>query len=325
MRTVLKILGVLVLAAMLAACGGLAYLYFAFPKVAPATDHKAVSTPELIARGEYLAKHVNACIDCHSTRDWGRFAGPIVPGTEGQGGQMFDQSMGMPGRLYAKNITPAGIGTWTDGEVLRAFTTGVSRDGRPMFPLMPYPSYGRMDPSDADAVLAYLRTLKPIENRVPDSKLDFPMNLVVRTIPGDARPQKRPEPTDSVAYGRYLATIAGCGDCHTPAEKGTPLPGMDFAGGFEFQFPDGSVVRSTNITPDPETGIGGWDQAFFVQRFKKYAEAEQPSVKPGELQSVMPWTMYAGMTEQDLGAIHDFLKTLKPVKHSVERFTAKKA
>jgi len=323
MRTVLKLLGVLVLLAVFAAGAGIAYLALIFPKVAPAPDLKVASSPELVARGEYLALHVNVCIDCHSTRDWSRFSGPIVPGTEGQGGQRFDQSMGLPGALYAQNITPAAIGSWTDGELLRAFTTGVSRDGRPMFPLMPYLSYGKMDPSDAQAVVAYLRGLKPIQNPVPDSKLDFPMNLIVRTIPHDAQPEKRPDPSDMLATGRYLATIGGCADCHTPQNKGARVPGMEFAGGFEFQFPDGAVVRSLNITLDPETGIGGWDKAFFIQRFKKYAEAQQPAVKPGEFNTVMPWTQYAGMTEDDLGAIYEYLRTVKPVQHDVQRYTPK--
>jgi hypothetical protein len=98
---------------------------------------------------------------------------------------------------------------------------------------------------------------------------------------------------------------------------------MDLAGGFEFGFPDGSVVRSANITPDPETGIGGWDRAFFIQRFKLSGapEAANKPVAPGEYNTVMPWMVYAGMSEEDLGALYDALSTVKPVNHAVERFT----
>jgi hypothetical protein len=76
-----------------------------------------------------------------------------------------------------------------------------------------------------------------------------------------------------------------------------------------------------NITPDP-TGIGSWDKATFVSRFKMYADSGYvpQKVKAGEFNTVMPWTMYAGMSKQDLEAIYTYLKTLKPANNVVERF-----
>src|SRR5574341_1161205 len=107
------------------------------------------------------------------------------------GGQEFN--LGPAGRLYSKNITPAAIGSWSDGELRRAVTAGVSRDRTPLFPLMPYPHYGVMDEEDIHAVLAYVRSLKAIENRnIPARTLSFPLNLIVRTIPAPANPQPRP-------------------------------------------------------------------------------------------------------------------------------------
>jgi mono/diheme cytochrome c family protein len=199
MKLLFKVLGGLLVLALLAAGAGAAYLKLAFPKVGPAPQLQVVATPEAVARGAYLANHVSACMDCHSKRDWTKFAGPLVPGTLGQGGEVFDQSMGLPGRLFAKNLTPAALASWTDGESLRACTTGVTKDGHAMFPLMPYPAYGRMAKQDAEAIVAYLRQLAPIENAVPDSELDFPLNLIVGTIPHEAEPQPLPDRQNTLA------------------------------------------------------------------------------------------------------------------------------
>ena len=73
-----------------------------------------------------------------------------------------------------KNITPAAIGSWTDGELLRAVTQGVSKDGTPLFPLMPYPHFGAMDEEDVHAVLAYIRSLKAIENDTEAAQVELP-------------------------------------------------------------------------------------------------------------------------------------------------------
>ena len=92
-------------------------------------------------------------------------------------------NLGPAGVLYAKNITPAAIGSWTDGELLRAVTQGVSKDGTPLFPLMPYPHFGALDEEDIHAVLAYVRSFKAIESTPKPRQLNFPLNLIVRTIP----------------------------------------------------------------------------------------------------------------------------------------------
>jgi hypothetical protein len=99
---------------------------------------------------------------------------------------------------------------------------------------------------------------------------------------------------------------------------------MEGAGGMEFHWPDGSTVRALNITPDQATGIGDWSKDYFVKRFKlgeNMVEAHAP-VKTGEFNTPMPWEEYGGMTDEDLGAIYDYLhNTVKPVKHPVEKFT----
>ena len=77
-------------------------------------------------------------MDCHSQRDWTRLAGPLLPGMLGAGGQEYGKDYGLPGRFYGRNITPAALKTWSDAELLTAITAGVSKSGKPLFPLMPY-------------------------------------------------------------------------------------------------------------------------------------------------------------------------------------------
>ncbi len=103
------------------------------PNVGPPEDMTIEQTPERIERGQYLANHVMVCMDCHSKRDFSLFSGPIVPGSEGSGGEIFDQNLGFPGRFISPNITPAGIGNWTDGELYRAITCGLTQDVSPTY------------------------------------------------------------------------------------------------------------------------------------------------------------------------------------------------
>ncbi|TFV94674.1 c-type cytochrome [Algoriphagus kandeliae] len=304
---------------------GFVYIQMAFPSVSPAKELSIDYTQERIERGAYLANHVTVCMDCHSARDFSLFSGPPTPGTLGRGGDRFDHSMGFPGVFYAKNITPTGISDYTDGELFRVITTGVTNDGRAMFPLMPYMYYGKMDPEDIYDIIAYIRSLDPIQSDIPESEADFPVSLILKTIPKAAEPQKRPDPSDQVAYGGYLVNASGCIECHTQVDQqGAIIQDLAFSGGRKFQFPDGSVVASSNITPDTETGIGNWTSSQFVQRFKQYSDSSYltKKVQPGEFNSIMPWTMYAGMKTEDLEAIYAYLQTLEPQSNRVVRFTA---
>ncbi len=300
----------------------LTYVKTAMPNVGPPPDLKVAENPELIARGQYLANHVMVCMDCHSKRDWSKFSGPIIHEKIGRGGEVFDQKFGFPGRYVSKNITPYNLSKWTDGEIFRTITTGVNKDNKALFPVMPYKYYAQLDEEDIKAVIAYLRTLSPVEQTNPESESDFPLNFIINTIPEKANFQKRPESTNTIAYGKYMTTASGCRECHTKQVKGKVV-GEEFAGGFEFNFGNGKKVVSPNITPHA-SGIGNWTKVSFVKRFKTYTDSGYviPSVNmdKGEFQTVMPWTMYAGMKTEDLEAIYEYLKTLKPVDNVVVRF-----
>ncbi|MEQ8362108.1 MAG: c-type cytochrome [Cyclobacteriaceae bacterium] len=299
----------------------LLYVRMAMPRV-PVEDITIDYTEERIKRGEYLANTVTVCMDCHSVRDWSKFSAPPTPGTIGAGGDRFDQSMGFPGVFYAKNITPSSISRYTDGELYRVITSGVSKEGKAMFPVMPYPYYAKMDKEDIYSIIAYLRTLPPVNNEIPDGEPDFPMNFILNTLPAPANPQPKPSESDQLAYGAYLTNASGCIECHTNVDKGQIIPELAYSGGREFGFPDGSVLRSSNITPH-ETGIGSWTEEMFVVRFKMYADSAYvlPSVSPGEFNTIMPWTMYGQMKREDLAAIYAYLRTVKPLDNTVEKYT----
>jgi hypothetical protein len=246
-----------------------------------------------------------------------------MEGTLGKGGEVFPEEFGFPGTFYSKNITPYGIGTCTDGELFRAITSGVNKDGVALFPVMPHAAYGKLDREDIYDIIAYLRSLPSIKNDVPPSEAIFPMSVIINTVPKKAEFSKRPDKKDQVAYGKYLFTMASCTECHTKQDKGTPIEGMEMAGGFEFPLPVGTV-RSANLTPDKETGLGNWNEEMFVSRFKMYFDSSyvDPQVAPGSFQTVMPWKMYGQMEEDDLKAMFAYLKTIKPIKNQVEKFTA---
>ena len=323
MKKVIKILVYILALIVVAIIVLVTYVKLALPNVGKPEQISIERTPERIARGKYLANSVTVCIDCHSTRDWNQFSGPIIEGTEGKGGEVFDQKFGFPGSFHARNITPASLSNWTDGEMLRAIASGVDKNGKALFPVMPHPNYGKLDREDLYSIIAYIRSLKPIEHQVPASVPDFPMNFILNTIPQKATYSKRPDTSNVLAYGQYIFTAAACNECHTKKEKGAPVAGMELAGGFEFSIGSGGIVRSANITPDNETGIGKLTESDFLQKFKHYNDSSylNPSIKKNTFNTVMPWMMYRNMKEQDLKSLFSYIKTFKPIKNVVVKYT----
>lgn len=304
---------------------GFGYLYFRSPEMVAPSSIKVEITETRLARGKYLFHTIAACGDCHSERDFTRFGGPVVEGREGVG-SVFPPELGFPGTIVAPNITPdseTGIGQWSDGEKIRAIREGVSRNGEALFPLMPYQDFRHMSDEDVCSLVAYLNTLKPVKNKLPRSKIDFPVSILIKSAPkpaGDVPPVDR---SNQLKYGEYLVTLGGCRACHTPTEKGEPVPGKLLAGGEVFSAPVGTVV-SANITPDPDTGIGKWSEQDFINKFyqyRRYVQSGSPKVGP-EGFTLMPWLPLCQLPEEDLKAIFAFLKTQKPVYNPVETHPA---
>ena len=297
--------------------GGFAYLSAMSPKQRPASTSAIERTPARVERGRYLAENVLDCVNgCHTKRDFRRFGGPVVTDIVGAGAPCMAGDT-MPGRICPSNITPDrehGIGAWTDGEIMRVIREGVTRDGRATF-LMPFVDYAAMSDEDTGSVVVYLRTLRPSSAPDEPSRIDFPINIVMKFLPKPLDgPVPEPNHSDPVAYGRYLTTIAGCRNCHTPVDDHhSPLPGMDFAGGQEFAG-DWGRVRSTNLTPDVSGTIHTMSREAFIARFKAFADPVAAVPVPDGQNTVMAWLAYARMTDEDLGAIYDYLKTVRPIK-----------
>lgn len=325
MKKVFKVILIILLIIVVAISGVALYVKTALPDVGAAPDIKVTITPERVARGKYIANYVSICMDCHSHRDWNFYAGPIIEGSFGGGGEKFDKESGFPGTLYSKNITPYALHNWTDGEIFRAITSGETKSGKALFPLMGYPAYGKMDKEDVYSIIAYVRSLPENKNEVPERELDFPMNFIVNTIPSKAALSVKPDTNNAVAYGGYLITIARCVECHSKVDKGEVIAGTEFGGGREFIFPNNTTCVTPNITPDKETGIGNWSKEMFIQRFKLYRDTSYhpKALAKTDFNTVMPWLMYSGMTSKDLSSIYEYLQTVKPIKNSVQHFIRK--
>lgn len=316
---ILKIMGMILLVVIILVFAGGLYVNFALPDTGKVSEIKIEPTPERLARGKYLANHVSVCMDCHSSRDWSIFSGPIVDGSLGKGGELFDEQAGFPGKIYSSNITPHALGGWTDGDLLKAITTGVNKNGKALFPVMGYNRFGKMDKEDVYSIIAYIRSLKPIQNDVPNTTLNFPVSLINKTLPKPAEFQKIPSVQDTVNYGAYIVNAAGCVDCHSKMDKGAIVPGSEFGGGMEFKQPSGTI-RSSNITMHKTNGLGNWSREMFVQRFRAYADSnlKPRAIAKNELNTPMPWILFSGMTTNDLEAVYTYLKSLKPIDNKVE-------
>jgi hypothetical protein len=193
---------------------------------------------------------------------------------------------------------------------------GVSKDGRALFPQMPYQTYGAaLSDEDALAIVAYLRTLTPVKNDPGRTEINFPVSMFVRAAPAplEASPPPAPPPSDKLARGKWLLKVAMCNDCHdTVNERMEKVPGMDLAGGFKFPLPAGKGhVVAPNITSDPATGVGAYSDEDLRRVF------DEGTGKAGRPLYVMPWKHYGGMTDEDKDALIAALRQVPPVSHVV--------
>lgn len=262
----------------------------------------------LLKRGEYLMNGPVACGNCHTPRNQDM---SFQEGMEFAGGfKIVDPAL----EVYAANITPdpeTGIGTWSDEEIITAIREGKTPDGEIIWPPMPVPTYNNMSDDDVKAIVAYLHTIKPVHNEVPESKYNIPQQAMP-----PAKGAPAPDPSDKVAYGDYIVNaLAHCFECHTPmGENGMPDMAKLGAGGFEIELAPGMNVRTANITPDPETGIGSWSDDDIK---KAITQAVTPTGQ--KLAPPMPYPFFANMTAEDLDAVVAYLRTVPPVVNEVER------
>jgi hypothetical protein len=281
---------------------------FLGPKARALTNRTFERTRQRFERGRYIATGLSGCVYCHSPHDWPAPGTPMVAGKEASGEVL--PYAGLPGRIVAPNLTPdqeTGAGSWTDDQLARAIREGVGHDGRALFPIMPYQHYRNM--SDEDLALP------AVHNLLPATEIIFPVKYLIRSAPEPiAAPVADVASSDQLKYGTHLTDQAGCIDCHTPQVRGQNVPGMDFAGGFPFTGPWGTVA-SANITPDP-TGIAYYDETLFLNVIRT------GQVRARNLSPIMPVMVYKNLTDDDVKAIFAFLRTTKPVKHRVDNSEA---
>jgi mono/diheme cytochrome c family protein len=316
MKTFAKILLFTLSGIVMAAGAGVGFLQLRKPAMQQPRDIRIERTAERLARGKYIFNLAD-CDGCHSPRDFSRFDGPVIESRRGSG-TVMPPEMGLPGVVAPPNITPdleTGIGKWTDGERVRAIREGVDRDGRALFPMMPYASFRHMSDEDVYSLVAYLDSLPPVRNVVPQTHLKFPVSLMIKSAPQPVKaPVPPPDHTNKAKYGEYLVTVAGCMGCHTPT----------LSGGEKFVMGTGVVVVSANISPDIYTGTGRWTEQDFVDRFtqyRDYAENGSPQVGP-ESFTLMPWLNFCRLPENDLRAIYAFIRTKQPVYKAVDTHPA---
>jgi mono/diheme cytochrome c family protein len=260
-----------------------------------------------LERGAYLVNSIMACGNCHTPMGPN---GPL-PGMDLAGGNVFEEK---PFTARAPNITQdreTGIGSWTDAQIARAIREGIRPDGTLIGPPMPIELYRQVSDTDLAATVAYLRTVKPVANKIAKSEYRMPLPPAygppVVSVPDVPR-------GDKVKYGAYLAGPLGhCIECHTPMSG----PGQrDFAnstgaGGFELRGPWGLAITA-NITPHRDTGIGKWSDAQVKRAITQAIRADGTPLNPP-----MGYAYYARMTTADLDALVAYLRSLKPVKNAV--------
>jgi cytochrome c2 len=224
---------------------------------------------------------------CHFNGDLGALAG----------GNAFEGDFGV---VYTRNLTPhaTGIAAFTDEQLADAIRFGKGADGRNLF-IMPH--YAGMADQDVADLIAYLRSMDPVENEVPDRELAFepPAFEITEEPPAVA-------PTEPVARGEYLVSLARCTMCHTPSnDDGSPNMDMFLAGA-----PFRSSV-APNLTPDEATGLGIWTDDELVEFLATGVYFD--GTEPGAAMKNIIDRGISQLTDEDRQAIVAFLRSLPPV------------
>ena len=183
-RILLISLGGLVVLLAIAITFTIGWRPFFGPKARATTNRQFERTPDRLARGKYLVQGLLGCEGCHTPSDWTQHGAPKVAGQE-LAGQQFDVP-GMPGTVVAPNLTPdpeTGSANWTDDQIARAIREGIKHDGSTLFPMMPYSEFKDMSDEDLASVVVYMRSVPPVRNPLPATKINFPVNLLVRSAP----------------------------------------------------------------------------------------------------------------------------------------------
>ena len=292
MRRVLKWIGIILggIAGLLVIAVAVLYV-IGYQKLTNSQQYKATdnftvpTSPEAVARGQYLVNSTAGCFGCHG---------------DGAKGNIF--SDGLPfGTLAAPNLTSGrgGIGgIMTDADWNRAIRHGIGHDGRLLL-IMPAEHFSHLSDADLGAVVAYVKTLPPMDNPVPTRSLALPAYLFVGSgmfktgaeqIDHSAAHPASVPPAETADYGAYIVELATCRDCHGPN-----LTGQTDGGG--------GAPAGPNISPTGE--VGAWTKEQFINTIRT-------GLNPAghQLSDDMPWKVFQNMNDTDLGAVYAYLHSL---------------
>ncbi|MBN8992054.1 MAG: c-type cytochrome [Rhizobiales bacterium] len=279
----------------------------------PSGAKAAERTGSPTERGAYLVNTIMACGNCHTPRD---ADGKPVAERALSGGLAFNTPAFV---ATAPNITPdkdTGIGSWSDAEIKRALVQGSRPDhgrlaGVQLAAIMPANFYKALLPDDLDAIIAYLRSVKPIRNEVPDPVYKVPVKR--DPYPDADAGFSKAMLADPVRRGAYLVTIGHCMECHSAWSRGV----SDFKaglgrGGRAFPLREGTPDAAPgsiapNITSHPTAGIGAWTDAEISRAITQGVGRDGRMLK-----APMAYGYYAALEAADLADIVAYLRTVPP-------------
>ena len=315
MKKGLKILGIVVLSLLLIAAIAAATIKFqpipSYPVEKIVFQHTA--SPEALERGKKLTSML--CAGCHINQETGRLSGKLM-----------NDAPPAFGEIHSPNITrhkTAGIGDWTDGELVYLLRTGIKKDGQYA------PAYMAKLPhladEDMNAIIAFLRSDDPLVQ--PDATPSVPSKpgmltkflckVAWKPYPMPSNTISMPDTTDVLAVGKYLAFNLECFSCHSESFETNdylhPENSKGYCGGGNTMLtPEGKDIVTANITSDPETGIGKWTRAEFIKTLKY-------GIKEGAPAMQLPMQPYTALSDREAGAIYDYLMSIPAISNEVER------
>jgi len=277
-----------------------------------AMDARAAE-PDQLARGKYVFGAAGGC-GCHTE----------PKGVLNAGGRKYD---GPFGTVYSSNITPdpkAGIGSWTDEQIITAIRLGRRPNGERILPVHPFTSFNGMAQDDLAALVKFLRSVPPASKPTPAKKITIPMFESVflpawlMTFASKETPPAA-APVSGVARGEYLVRAVGhCGECHTPRSALTMAVDNSrfLAGNTKKTGPEGQATP--NLTPDKGTGLD-WNEEQIVT-YLQTGNRPDGDVAGGLMGEMIQGAAagYKDLTKADLQAIARYVKSIPAVKNKIE-------
>jgi mono/diheme cytochrome c family protein len=262
---------------------------------------------DLVQRGQYIFSLAGGCA-CHT----------VPREVFNAGARAFPIPFG---KVYSTNITQdkeTGLGNWTDQQIRDAIVKGIRPDGSNIIPVMPYQAYSGMAEEDLQALIAYLKTLKPVKKPTPELQSRAPLTRslgipIYLKVFGRFSKSPAQAPKSGIERGRYLVEhVSLCGDCHTPRNFiGVPNRSLYLAGAGAKTSPLGEDIP--NITPDQE-------------KREDIAELLLTGTKPDfdNVQGLMAEVIqgaphgFKDMKREDALAIADYLKSIPSIKNKIK-------